>query len=69
VIVITAIVVVTVVVVMMIGVVGGDDAARERRADERGEDGECCEAFQADLQSFSVDSTLAAGPVTDCMRL
>jgi len=64
------IVVVTVIRVIVVVVVRRDeDASGERRADERGEKGECGKAFQENLRSFSVDSTLAAGQMTGCMTL
>jgi len=65
--VIVAVVVMGMVVAMVVG--RDDDASGERRADERGEKGKCSEAFQANLRSFSVDSTLAAARMTECVRL
>jgi hypothetical protein len=46
-----------------------EDASSERRADERGQNGECSEAFQVNLQSFYVEITLAAKRMNDCQRL
>lgn len=60
-----------VVIVMRVIVVvrRDEDAACERRTDERGEKGECSKAFQENLRSFSVDSTLAVERTTGCVRL
>lgn len=47
--VVAAVVIPIVIVVMVVAVVRHENASRERRADERGEKGQCSKAFHADL--------------------